>query len=126
MNFSNALTEFSALSQKSSIEEAPSKRSSLKSTMKTVPTQSTAPQSMSATSKWNAMGTQYSNESVPDEKRGRSFITFDMFSIFVVILIITLVLLNLYLFVELYVLKNKQNDGIEIDRALLDKLAAIG
>lgn len=49
-----------------------------------------------------------------------------MFSIFVVILIVTLVLLNLYLLIQLYVLKHKQANEIQLDRAILDQLMAAG
>lgn len=72
------------------------------------------------------MGTQCTTETVPDQTNTRNIYTFDTFSIFVIILIVTLVLLNFYLFVELYVLKYKQSDGIHIDQAVLDQLAATG
>lgn len=65
-------------------------------------------------------------EAKPDQNKGHRFFTFDMFSIFVIIMIITLILLNLYLIVELYLLKHKQYDGIQIDRNLLDALVETG
>ncbi|XP_055304649.1 protein Aster-B-like isoform X2 [Sitodiplosis mosellana] len=119
-----------ALSQKLSVDEDASKRSSLKSTTKTAPAQSTtpaqstAPQPSSDTTKSNTMSTQCTTETFPDQTNNRSIYTLDMFSIFLVILIVTLVLLNLYLLIELYVLKHQQNYGIHIDQDLLDKLAA--
>lgn len=119
----NSRSLLSALSQKSSIEEAPSKRSSLKATTKTVPVPSTVPQTTSANvSKRNTLSTQRSSEIIPHQRSGWSFLTFDMFFIFVAILIIALILLNLYLLHQLYVSKHKQANSIQIDRALLDQL----
>lgn len=106
------------------MEEDASKRSSLKSISKTIPAQSTVPQALSTIPKWNTMGTQCSTEAVPDHTDRRNIYTFDTFSIFVLILIITLVFLNLYLFVELYMLKQRHIDSIQIDQEILDQLAS--
>lgn len=114
---------FIALSQKTSVEEAPSKRSSLKSTTKTIPIPSTVPQTLANASKRNTMSTQCSYDSVPDQDNSRGHHTFDIFSIFVLILIVALIFLIIYLLGELYVLRNKQSESIQLDKSLLDQLS---
>lgn len=111
-----------ALTQKLSIEEAPSKRSSLKSNQKLA----TAPLSVPKSTSTIFKGTTPldSQNFLPIQKKSSRFLTFDLFSIFVVILIIALVLLNIYLFVQLYTLKVKHADEISINRMQLDKLMA--
>lgn len=72
------------------------------------------------------MNTQCSVDKVTDNRNASNFFNFDMFSTFIIILIITLVLINIYLIYELYTLKYHQSDSIEIDKTILDKLAAAG
>lgn len=109
-----------AMTQKVSIEEAPSKRSSLKSNQKVVDIQTATPL---------ASSTMYNHQtsspiSIPDQTTKRNFLTFDTFSMAVVILIFVLVLVNIYLFIQLYVLKAKHDDEISISRRQLDQMIA--
>lgn len=111
-----------ALSQKSSIEEAPSKRSSLKSNQKLSTAPLTIPKSSSVIFKGNTSTS--SQISLPDTDTGRNFFNYDLFSIFVAILIIALIILNVYLLIQLYVLKMKHADEISINRVQLDRLVS--
>lgn len=106
-----------ALSQKSSMEDA------LKSTAKTVSAPSAERQTPIDKSEPNPMSTQCSSEFLPDQCTTQNYLTFNTFSIFVLLLIITLILLNVYLLVQLYTLKHKQTNSIHIDSKLLDQLS---
>lgn len=115
-----------ALSQKASIEDVPNKRSSLKSATKAAPVQISQPQSASMAFKRNTMSTQCFDDTVSNPKSSWSFLSFDLFSLFIIILIVILVLLNLYLLIQLSVLKYKQSNEIQLDRVILDRLMAAG
>lgn len=112
--------------QKSSIEEVPSRQSSLKSTTKAATVPLSAPQAICKTSNLNTMSTICSEEIITNPNSKRSFSAFDIFSTLVAILIVTLVLLNIYLFIQYYLLKNKQANEIQLDRTVFDKLVTAG
>lgn len=111
-----------ALSQKSSIDDTSNsnKKSTLKST-------ASAPlvekQTSIDTTEPNSMNTKSSNELLPDQCTARKYLTFNMLSIFVFLLIIALIFLNIYLLIQLYTLKHKHADSIHIDQNLLDQLS---
>lgn len=109
-----------AMIQKMSMEEAPSKRSSLKSNQKVADTQTATP--LASSTMYNH--SMSSPISIPNETMKRKFFTFDTFSMAVVILIFVLVLLNVCLFIYLYVLKVKHNDEISISRLKIDRMIA--
>lgn len=109
-----------AMTQKMSIEDAPSKRSSLKSNQKVADIQAAAPLA-SSTIYNHPVSSPISNL---DQTKKRKFLTFDTFSMAVVILIIVLVLLNVYLFIQLYVLRVKHDDEISVSRLQLDRMMA--
>lgn len=116
-----------ALLQKSIIEEVSTRQPSLNSTTKAAPAPLAAPQAICHnTSKLNTMSITYSEELITNPTSKRSFSAFDIFSTTVGILIVALVLLNIYLFVQFYLLKHKQANEIQLDRAILDKLVTDG
>lgn len=115
----------SALSQKSSIDDtsAGSKKSTLKSTAKTILAPVKEYRKSIDILQPNSMSTQCSAELLPDQCTARNYLTLNKFSIFILLLIVTLIFLNIYLLAQLYTLKHKQADSIHIDRELLDKLS---
>lgn len=114
---------FIAILQKQ--EEIPSQRSSFKSNSKAVSAESSPPQVTFETSKQTTMSTAPSNEILLNLNAKRSSSALDMFSAFIAILIVALVMLNVYLFFQLYALKSERANVVKFDQTTLDKLVAI-
>lgn len=108
-----------AMTQKMSIEEAPL---SIKSNQKVAGIQAAPP--LASSTMYNHSTNEIGEISIPDQATKRKFLTFNTFLMGVVILIFVLVLLNVYLFIQLYVLKAKHDDGISLSRHQLDRMMA--
>lgn len=106
-------------------EETPSQRSSFKSNSKAVSIESSPPQVTFETSKQTTMSTAPSDEILLNLNAKRSSSALDMFSAFIAILIVALVILNVYLFFQLYTLESERTNEVKFDQTTLEKLVAI-
>lgn len=110
------------MSQKSSIDDASnvSKKATLKSTVAAPITEK--PQAI-VKSEPHSMTMKCSPELLPDQSTSQNYLSINLLWILAFLLIIALLLLNIYLFIQMHALKLKQTDSIHIDRKLLEQLS---